>query len=341
MIKVAISGFGRIGRIGFRAALERYADKIEVVAINTSGSMDVAGWAHLLKYDTVYGKFKREVGAMGGDEGELGVLTVDGKRYPVLARKDPVKIPWSKYNTDVVLEATGAFRRSKECEGHLAAGAKKVIISAPPEDDTPIYIIGVNADQYGGEKIISNGSCTTNCVAPILKIMKENFSLGRVAMTTIHAYTADQELVDGSHKDPRRARAAAQNIIPTTTGAVEAVGKIFPDLVADFSGLSIRVPVACGSLADFSFVLDRSVRAEKVNRLFDQAAAGEYAGIVGATSEPLVSSDIIGAIESAIIDLSLTSVTGQNLVKIIAWYDNEYAYACRLLEMAVLVGAKL
>lgn len=332
MIKIAINGFGRIGRVVFRAALERYSKQVKVVAINTSGSMEVAGWAHLLKYDTVYGKFPKTV------KSDTDNLIVEGKKYPVLAQREPAKIPWDQYGVDVVLESTGVFRTTKECEGHLTAGAKKVIISAPAKDDTPTYLVGVNAQHYRGEKIISNGSCTTNCIVPIVQIMKENFKVVKVAMTTIHAYTADQELVDGSHQDLRRARAAGQNIVPTSTGASEALVRVLPDFEGKFAGLAIRVPVVCGSLADFSFLLDQTVRVKQVNRVLDQAGAGAYGGIVEVTSDPVVSSDVIGCPASAWVDLSLTGVLNGNLVKIIAWYDNEWGYACRLVELAVLMG---
>ncbi|MDO8551385.1 MAG: type I glyceraldehyde-3-phosphate dehydrogenase [bacterium] len=341
MIKVAINGFGRIGRVAFRAACERYGDKIEIVAINTSGSMDAHGWAHLLKYDSVYGRFREEIGVMDGGKGEIGRLIIGGRIFPVLAEKVPGKIPWEKYQTDVVLESTGIFLKTKDCEGHLKAGAKKVIISAPAKDkDTPTYVIGANAHLYKGERIVSNASCTTNCIAPLVKIMKENFKVGRVSMTTIHAYTADQELVDGSHKDLRRARSAALNIVPTSTGAAEALGRVLPSVQGNFAGMAIRVPVACGSLADFIFILDHSARAEKVNHVFDQAAGGEYAGIVEATYDPIVSSDIVGSSASATVDLSLTEVVGGNMVKVVAWYDNEYGYACRLVELAGIIGGQ-
>ena len=301
--------------------------------------MDIKGWAHLLKYDTVYGRFDGEIGEIGGDEGELGKLLIGGKVYPVLGQRDPEKLPWEKYGVDVVLESTGVFRNLKDCQAHLKAGAKKVIISAPAKDETPIYVLGVNADQYKGEKIISNASCTTNCIAPVAKIMKDNFNVVKASMTTIHAYTADQELVDGSHKDLRRARSATQNIIPTTTGAAEAMAKVLPSFRGKFDGLAIRVPVACGSLADFTFVLDKSVRVEKINQVFE-AASGDsrYQGIVAVTKDPIVSSDIIGNSASAIVDLGLTKVIDGNLVKIIAWYDNEWGYSCRLVEMANIIS---
>lgn len=342
MINIAINGFGRIGRVAFRAALERYSDKIDVVAINTSGSMDVSGWAHLLKYDTVYGRFGKNVKTQNSNvKSEIGVLVVGDFKIPVLAEREPTKIPWERYDPDVVLEATGVFQTTKDCQGHLQAGAKKVIISAPAKDkETPTYLIGVNAEQYQGEKIISNASCTTNCLAPVAKIMKENFKVVEAMMTTIHAYTADQELVDGSHRDLRRARAAGQNIIPTSTGAARALSRVLPDFQGKFAALSIRVPVACGSLADFVFLLDQTVRVERVNRVLEQAAAGPYREMVEVTQEPVVSSDIIGTSASAIIDLSLTQVIGGNLVKIIAWYDNEWGYACRLVELAAIVSSQ-
>ena len=338
MVKVAINGFGRIGRVAFRAALEKYADKVEIVAINTSDSMDVEDWAHLLKYDSVYGKFQGEIAVLRGSQTELGVLKINGRKYPLLSEREPRKIPWSKYGVDVVLEATGVFRKGKDCEGHLSSGAKKVIISAPPKDETPTYIVGVNTDQYQGEPIVSNASCTTNCIAPIAKIMRENFRVVKAMMTTVHAYTADQRLVDGSHQDLRRARAGALNIIPTSTGAAKALGCVIPEMSNSFDGLAIRVPVACGSLVDFTFLLDQNVRVERMNRILEQAALGSYRGIVETSNEPLVSSDIVGSSASAIVDLELTQVVGGNLVKIIAWYDNEYGYACRLIELASIIG---
>ena len=343
MVKVAINGFGRIGRVTFRAALEKYADEVEIAAINTSGSMPVGGWLNLLKYDSVYGKFKLEADldkeTKKASKDEIGAILIEGKRYPVLAQRDPAKIPWKDYGVDLVLECTGVFRTGKEAKNHLKGGVEKVIISAPARDETPTFIIGVNEDKYKGE-IISNASCTTNCIAPIAKVMAENFKVVKASMTTIHAYTADQQLVDGSHKrDMRRARAAAINTIPTTTGAARALAKVLPFYKNKFEGMAIRVPVACGSLVDFTFLLDQTVRKEKVNRVFEQASGeSQYQGIIEVTSDPIVSSDIIGNSASAIIDLSLTSVIGGNLVKLLAWYDNEWAYSCRLLEMAILVG---
>ncbi len=340
MVKIAINGFGRIGRVTFRAALEKYADRVEIAAINTSGSMDISGWAQLLKYDSIYGKFGEEVGVKKGEKGEIGRFVIGGQEYPILAEKKPDKIPWKKYDVEVVLECTGVFRTSKEAEGHLKGGAKKVIISAPTKDQTPTFLVGVNDDKYKGE-VISNASCTTNCIAPVAKIMMENFKVVSAMMTTIHAYTADQELVDGSHKDLRRARAAGLNIIPTTTGASEALSQVLPGFKGKFEGLAIRVPVACGSMSDFTFVLDQTVRAERINNVFEQASGREeYQGIIEVTKDPIVSTDIIKNSASAIIDLSLTRVTGGNLVKVVAWYDNEWAYSCRLIELAYHIGQK-
>ncbi len=352
MIKIAINGFGRIGRVTFRAALEKFANQVEIVAVNTSGSMPVEGWLNLLRYDSVYGKLPHEVELERAKPAtrkvrkstesteEIGAFLIEGKKYPVLAQRDPAKIPWKNYEVDLVLECTGVFRTKKEADKHLKRGVKKVIISAPARDPkTPTFIIGVNADKYKGE-VISNASCTTNCIAPIAKVMMENFKVVKASMTTIHAYTADQQLVDGSHKrDLRRARAAGINTIPTTTGAARALAKVLPFYKGKFEGMAIRVPVACGSLVDFTFLLDQTVRREKINRIFEQVSGeSQYQGIIEVTNDPIVSSDIIGNSASAVIDLSLTKVVGGNLVKLLAWYDNEWAYSCRLLELAILVG---
>lgn len=339
MVKIGINGFGRIGRTTFRLALTSYADQVEVVAINTSGSMDAAGWAHLLSYDSVYGRFDKKVEVDKGEGEELGVLRIEGNSFPLLTQTNPAKIPWSKYEADIVLECTGVFRLQKEAQKHLKAGTKKVIISAPTKDDTPVYLIGVNSEQYKGEKVISNGSCTTNCVAPVVKVIKENFSLSKAFVSTIHAYTSSQELVDGSSDDLRRGRAAAVNIVPTGTGAAIATSKAVTGLKDKFDGLAFRVPVVCGSLCDFTFVLDQAVTAIKVNQAFDRASGDpRYRGVLEVTSSPLVSTDIVGTTASAIVDLALTCVVDGNLIKVVAWYDNEWAYCCRLVELAVVVG---
>ncbi len=342
MIKLAINGFGRIGRIAFRQALLDFKDEIEVVAINTSGSMDTEGWATLLKYDSTYRTFSKEVKAAEAQGSrEIGSLLIDGHLYPLLAEKDPLKIPWFSYEPEVVIEATSQFRKFEEAEKHLKAGAKKVIITAPPKGEgIPIFLMGVNETRYKGEKIISNGSCTTNCVAPVVKLVKEKFGIEQAALTTIHAYTADQELVDGSHKDLHRARSAAQNIIPTETGAAESVIALFPDLKGKFAGSSIRVPVICGSYSDLTFKISRKTTIDEINDLFLKAAKGRMKNILAVTTEPLVSGDIIGNPASSVVDLGMTTVVADDFIEVGAWYDNEWAYAKRLLEEAIYISQR-
>jgi len=343
MLKLAINGFGRIGRIAFRQAVCDFSDQIEVVAINTSGSMEPKGWATLLKYDSVYRTFGKEV-KISEPQGarEIGSLLIDGNLYPLLAERELRKIPWFVYKPDVVIESTGVFRKAEEVEQHLKNGASKVIVSAPPNppaggEGIPIFLMGVNEKEYQGEKIISNGSCTTNCVAPIVKLIKEKFGIEQAALTTIHAYTADQELVDGSHKDLHRARAAAQNIIPTETGAAESVIAIFPELAGKFAGTAIRVPVICGSYSDLTFKIAKAVTIDELNSLFQKASEGKMKEILAVTTEPLVSGDIIGNPASSIVDLNMTTVVADNLIQVGAWYDNEWAYARRLLEEAIFI----
>lgn len=336
MVRTAINGFGRIGRIAARAALTKYQDKVRIVAINTSGSMDIAGWAHLFKYDSVYGIFKGKIGIKKGKEGEIGVLEINNQRISLLAQRDPEKIPWKKYDVDVVVESTGVFTKGIDARKHIKAGAKKVIISAP-SPDTPSFVIGVNEREYKGE-VINNASCTTNCVAPVTKVMMENFGLEKAMMTTVHAYTSSQELVDGSSDSLRRARAAAVNIVPTSTGAALATARVIPNLAGLFDGLAFRVPVACGSVADFTFLVTKRTTVEEVNQVFKKAASGKYKGIIEVSEEPLVSTDIIGNSASAIIDLNLTSVVDHDLVKVIAWYDNEWGYCCRLIEEVIWIA---
>jgi glyceraldehyde 3-phosphate dehydrogenase len=340
MINVAINGFGRIGRIALRAILTKYLTEVKPVAINTSGSMDVDGWAHLFEYDSVYGRFRGKIKIQKPKpktNKEIGVLEINNQVIPVLAEREPAKIPWRDYDVDVVIESTGVFRDKKSASAHLEGGAKKVVISAPAKE-AKTFVIGVNEENYRGELLINNASCTTNCIAPITKIMLENFGIQKGLMTTIHAYTADQQLVDGSHKDLRRARAAAINIVPTTTGAAVATTEVLPSLKGLFDGLAIRVPVVCGSLADFTFVTSKRTSVEEVSRVIKKAAEGKYKGIVEASEKPLVSSDIIGNSASAIVDLPLTQVIDGDLVKIVAWYDNEWGYTCRLIELIIKIG---
>lgn len=332
-IRIAINGFGRIGRPSFKIALEK--PNLEVVAINDLTEPKTL--AHLLKYDTIYGRYAKDVSA---DE---GALLVEGKRFPVYAEKDPSKLPWGKLAVDVVLEATGFFTTREKAQAHLTAGAKRVIISAPSESpDVETILLGVNEDRLGEQDILANGSCTTNAVTPVLAILESEFGVEKAMMTTVHAITATQNLVDGPNKDLRRARAAAWNIVPTTTGAAEATIRALPELEGRFTGLSIRVPIATVSMADFSVVAKRRTTAEKVNAAFRNAARQVlYEGIVSVTEEPMVSSDFIGDPHSAIVDLSLTQVVGEDLVKVVAWYDNEWGYANRLVEQAIAVGKTL
>jgi len=348
MVRVAINGYGRIGRLAHRVVLERYTQDIDIVAINAGSSTDIKGWMYLLKYDTTYGPILdrpisyQEVEANPATSKLLGYLLVGNAKIPVYSEKDPTLLPWKDLNVDVVIESTGHFTTEEKLKTHLQAGAKAAVLSAPvKEGDVNTYVLSVNAQNYKGENLISNASCTTNCIAPVAKIMVDHFGVEKAMMTTIHGYTSDQKLQDGGHKDYRRARAAALNIIPTSTGATLAAAKAVPELSGLFQGLSIRVPVPAGSLSDFTFVLKRETSKDEINNIFKQEAQNSiYDGILMVTEDPLVSSDIIGNPYSAIIDLSLTQVMG-NLVKIIAWYDNEYGYANRLVEETIMVGSKL
>jgi len=325
--RIAINGFGRIGRAAFKVALERKG--VEVVAINDL--TDAATLAHLLRHDTAYGTYRRQVSS------EKGFLIVDGKRYPVHAEPDPEKLPWKEHGIDVVLECTGRFVDGDSAGKHLVAGAKKVVLSAPAkgESDIPTYLIGVNDREYAGEPIVSNASCTTNCIAPVAKIISERFGIEKAMMTTTHSYTADQSIQDGPHKDLRRARAAAQNIVPTTTGAAISVTRIMPEISGKFDGVAVRVPTLVASLTDFTFLVGKKTTAEEVNAAFEEASRDkEYSRALAVTREPLVSSDFIGNPFSSIVDLSLTKVVDGDMVKIMAWYDNEWGYSNRLVELA-------
>lgn len=329
MLKVGINGFGRIGRLAARIILSKYKDKLDLVAINTSGSMEAKSWVHLFKYDTVYGKYKGNVLV----EGES--LVVDGKNIPILAQRDPILIPWGDYGVEIVIESTGVFRQKQDVERHLRDSVKKVVLSAPPkgEGGVQIIVIGVNDDKRGDQKLISSASCTTNCVASVTKVMLQNFGIKKAMLTTIHAYTSNQELQDGSHKDLRRGRAAAANIVPTTTGATKATVKTLPELAGKFDGIAVRVPVLVGSLSDLTYVVEKQTTVGQVNEVFRKAASDpNYKGVLQVTEEPLVSSDIIGSEASAIVDLGLIRVVDGDLVKIVAWYDNEWGYANRLVE---------
>ncbi|MBU1088652.1 type I glyceraldehyde-3-phosphate dehydrogenase [Patescibacteria group bacterium] len=338
-LRIGINGFGRIGSVVLRSVLMEKYD-VEVVAINTSGKMDINGIAHLFKYDSVYGRIPYSVGAKeAGGAGEIGRMMVGEMEYPVLAEREPKNIAWKRYGVDVVLECTGVFRDAKALD-HVKAGAKKVVLSAPAKDaKIPLFVLGVNENNYKGEKLISNGSCTTNCVAPIVKLIDEKIGFQEGVLTTIHAYTADQNIVDGSHSDLRRARAGAVNIVPTTTGAAKSVIGVYPEASGRFAGTAIRVPVICGSYSDLTFKLVRKSTVEEVNQIFEEAAvSSELVGKLRVSYESLVSSDIIGNSASCIIDSRMTKVVSDDMVSIGAWYDNEYGYACRLIEMAMYIG---
>ncbi len=329
-IKVAINGFGRIGRAAFKIAVEN--KNLEVVAINDLTDNNTL--AHLLKYDSVYGKFAKSIGA------DKEYLIVDGKKIKSLTIKEPAKLPWKDLEVDVVLECTGVFRTKETASAHLTAGAKKVIMSAPSKDnETKTLVLGVNDKEYNGEEIIDNASCTTNCVAPVMAVVMGKWGIKKALMTTIHSYTADQRIVDSPHKDLRRARAAAINIIPTTTGAAKATAETIPELENKFDGMSVRVPTPTGSLSDFTIVLEKSTTREEVIEAFKAAAKMPlYKNVLEVTEEPIVSSDIIGNSHSSIVDLSLTQVVDGDLLKIISWYDNEWGYANRLVEMISVVS---
>ncbi len=334
-IKVGINGFGRIGRGFLRAALEH--PDIEVVAVNDI--TDAKTLAHLFKYDSVFGILEEEIKVK--EDG----FEVDGREIKVLSIKDPGGIPWMDLGVDVVIEATGLFRSRDKAALHLKGGAKKVIISAPGKGEPPdiTIVLGVNEKDYNPEKhhVISNASCTTNCFAPVVKVLHENFKIRRGAMTTIHAYTNDQRILDLPHRDLRRARAAALSIIPTTTGAAKAIYLIFPELEGKLHAIAARVPVPDGSLIDFVCEVERSTTKEEVNEAFKRAAEGELKGILEYCEDPIVSSDIIGNPHSAIFDSLLTEVVEGNLVKVVAWYDNEWGYSNRLVELTAYIGERL
>src|SRR3989339_239393 len=331
-MNIAINGFGRIGRQAFKAAWGR--KNIKIVAVNDL--TDTKTLAHLLQYDTAYGKWDHKV------EHDDKNIIVNGEKYPVSAEKDPSILSWSDLKVDVVLECTGRFRDAESAGAHLKAGAKKVIISAPAKGtDIPTYVRGVNCGKVKTETalIINNASCTTNCIAPVMAVLDEKFGIEKGMMSTVHGYTADQNLQDGPHKDLRRARAAAENIVPTSTGAAKAVGEVKTNMKGIFDGVAFRVPVPTCSLSDITAVLKKNVTKEEVNlALLAASQTARFAGVLAVSSEPLVSSDYVGNTYSAIVDSALTNVVGGNLVKVVAWYDNECGYAHRMIEMAEVFG---
>jgi glyceraldehyde 3-phosphate dehydrogenase len=337
-IKIGINGFGRIGTVALRAILMEKYD-VEVAAINTKGDLDIEAYANQFKYDSVYGRMPMKISHSEPKKGgEIGRLQVGEHSIPLLGESDPTKIPWSNYGVEVVLECTGAFTDMKAA-GHLKGGAKKVVISAPAKDPKiPVFILGVNEKRYKGEAIVSNGSCTTNCVAPIVRLIDEKIGFQEGVLTTVHAYTTNQNIVDGSGKDPRRARAAAINIVPTSTGAAEAVIAAYPEAKGRFAGTAIRVPVICGSYSDLTFKMVRKTNVDEINTIFEDASVtAELVGKLKVSYEPLVSSDVIGNNASCVIDTMMTKVISDDMISIGAWYDNEYGYSCRLVEMAIYI----
>lgn len=332
--KIAINGFGRIGRNAFKLAFER--DDIEVVAINDL--TDTKTLAHLLKHDSTYGTYHYDVSY---DENSIFVA---GKQIRVLAERDPALLPWGKFGIDVVIEATGLFVQPEKARAHINAGAKKVVISAPAKGEGAKFIVlGVNEHELTREDdIISNASCTTNCIAPVMAVLEREFGIEKSLMTTVHSYTASQRILDAPAKDLREARSAAENIVPTTTGAAIATAKVIPSLEGKFDGLSVRVPTPVVSLSDITAVLKRNTTKEEINEVFKRAAADPfYQGILAVTDEPLVSMDFKGNSHSSIVDLSLTNVVDGNLIKVVAWYDNEWGYSNRLVEIVADVAVNI
>ncbi|MFE6866848.1 type I glyceraldehyde-3-phosphate dehydrogenase [Kitasatospora sp. NPDC057692] len=332
-IRVGINGFGRIGRNFFRAVQAQGAD-IEIVGVNDL--TDTKTLAHLLKYDSILGTFPGEVSHTADS------ITVDGKTFKVIAERDPANLPWGELGADVVIESTGIFTKAEAAKKHVAAGAKKVIISAPATDEDITIVMGVNDEKYDAAKhtIISNASCTTNCVAPLAKVLNESFGIVKGLMTTVHAYTNDQVTLDFPHKDLRRARAAALNIIPTSTGAAKATALVLPELKGKLDGTSLRVPVPTGSITDLVVTLERDVTVAEVNEAFKKASETTLKGILQYTEDPIVSTDIVNSPFSTIFDSLLTMAQG-NQVKIFGWYDNEWGYSNRLVNLTTLVGAGL
>ncbi len=330
-VRIGINGFGRIGRLALRAAAQR---GMPVVGVNDVA--DVRTLAHLLRYDSTYGRYPGTV-VVDGD-----ALVVDGVRIRTTAERDPARLDWTAVGADVVIESTGRFRTRDDAALHLKAGARKVVLSAPGKGVDATLVLGVNAGDYDPDRhdVISNASCTTNCVAPMVKVLHEAFGLRQGYLTTVHGYTNDQNVLDGPHKDLHRARAAAVNVIPTTTGAARAVGLVLPELAGRLDGLALRVPIEDGSLCDLAVLLDREVTADEVNAAFRAAAEGELTGLLAYNEDPIVSRDVVGESASCIFDATLTQASGQ-LVKVFGWYDNEWGYTQRLLDLVDLVGARL
>lgn len=331
--KLGINGFGRIGRMCMRASLEN--PEVEVVAIN--GTSSPQSLAHLLKYDSVHGRLKNQIETTNDE------IIIDGHPIRVLSDRDPANLTWGDYGVDIVIESTGKFKSGQDCQVHLNNGAKKVIISAPAKNEDITIVMGVNENKYDPEKhhVISNASCTTNCLAPIAKVINDAYGLKSGFMTTVHAFTTDQRSLDNRHKDLRRARSCVQSIIPTTTGAAKSIGIVIPELAGKLNGVSVRVPVANVSLIDLVVELNKTITAEEINRTLENAARGQLKGILDFSREPLVSIDFLGDSHSAIIDSLSTMVIDSNMVKIMAWYDNERGYSCRVIDLAAYIGERL
>ncbi|MDD5289476.1 MAG: type I glyceraldehyde-3-phosphate dehydrogenase [Dehalococcoidales bacterium] len=333
-VKIGINGFGRIGRLTLRTINQYHRGNLEIVAVNDL--TDNKTNAHLLKWDSTYGKYPGTV------EAAEDSIIVDGKKIKVLAEKEPAKIPWKDYGVDIVIESTGRFTDATKAVAHLQGGAKKVLISAPAKNDDVTIVLGVNEDKYIPEKhkVISNASCTTNCLAPVAKVLNQTFGINKGFMTTIHSYTNDQKILDVFHDDLRRARAAAISIIPTTTGVTKAIAQVIPELKGKLSGMAFRVPTPTVSVCDLSVELSKDVTAEQVNQAFKAAANGALKGILEYCEEPLVSVDIKGNPHSSIVDALSTIGIGGNMIKVVAWYDNEWGYSCRLGDLADYVAKK-
>lgn len=333
-IRVGINGFGRIGRQVLHIGID--SPELDFVGINDITSASTL--AHLFKHDSVHGKFNGQV------EAEDNAINVNGKRIPISAERDPARLPWKSLRAEIIIESTGLFTDASKARAHLDAGARKVVISAPAKNEDLTVVLGVNEDRYDPQShhILSNASCTTNCLAPVAKILNDKFGIVNALMTTCHAYTNDQRVLDLPHEDPRRARAAAVNIIPTSTGAAKAIGLVVPELVGKFHGIAFRVPVPDGSVIDLVANLARDVTVEEVNDALRQAASSDrLSRFLAFTSEPIVSSDVIGDSHSSIVDGDMTMVIGKRMVKVVSWYDNEWGYSCRLVDLATYVGKRL
>ncbi len=335
-IRIGINGFGRIGRQVVKAIKENHPDTFDIVAFNDLGDLETM--AHLFRYDSNYGRYNGTV------EVKDSAIVIDGDELKAFAERDPAAIPWGDLGVDVVIESTGLFTNREKAGAHLKGGAKKVIISAPAKGDIDAtFVLGVNEESYDPAKhhVVSNASCTTNCLAPAAKVLHDAFGIEKAVITTIHSYTNDQRILDAPHKDLRRARNAATNIIPTTTGAAKAVALVIPDLQGKFDGIAVRVPTPTGSLVDFVGTLSKDVTTEEIHAAFKDAASGQLNGILGFETAPLVSTDIVADPRSSIVDAQFTMAFGGNMVKLLTWYDNEWGYSCRTAELAALIGSKL